>query len=90
MAPASGRVWLQGLWLQECGSASRVCLDIRAIIAKAGMRYSFGIVQLSGKLGEKWKYYKVSRKEPEAWGWEGVCFFVSPRVMMAEGETHGE
>jgi len=37
--------------------------------------HSFGIVQLSGKPGEKWKYCKVSRKEPEARGWESVCFF---------------
>jgi len=38
----------------------------------------FGIVQLSGKLGEKWKYWKVSVKELEAGGSRGVCFpFVS-------------
>ena len=32
-------------------------------IVNAGMRDSFGIVQLSGKLGEKRKYCKISRKE---------------------------
>jgi len=40
-----------------------VCLDVRESIANAGMRDSFGIMQLSGKPGEKWK---VSRKELEA------------------------
>ena len=58
--------------------ASGVCLDVRENIANAGMRDSFGIVQLSGKPGEKRKYYKVSRKGLEARREEGVCFpFVS-------------
>jgi len=58
------------------------CLDIRESIANAGMHDSFGIVQLSGKPGEKRKYRKVSRKELEAPRRESVCFpFVSPGVL---------
>jgi len=50
---------------------------------------SFGIVELSGKLGEKRKYSKVSVKELEAGGCSGVFVsFVSPGVLTAEGETH--
>jgi len=56
------RRWAFGLCVQES-------------IANAGMRDSFGIVQLPGKPGEKRKYYKISRKEPEARRWESVCFF---------------
>jgi len=43
-------------------------------IANAGMRYSFGIVQLSENPGERRKHCKASVKEQEAWGWESVCF----------------
>ena len=64
------------------------CLDVRESIANAGMRNSFRIVQLSGKPGEKRKYYKVNRKELEAWRREGVCF--SQGVMMKDGDTHME
>jgi len=40
------------------------------------MRYIFGIVQLSGKPGEKRKYCEVSVKEPEAQRQQrSVCFF---------------
>ena len=49
-------------------------LYVRESIANAGMRDSFGIVQLSGEPGEKRKYCRISRKELEARGWEGVCF----------------
>jgi len=49
----------------------------------------FGIVQLSGKLGEKRKYCKVSVKELEAGGCSGVFVsFISPGVLTVEGETH--
>jgi len=44
------------------------------IIANAGMCNSFGIVQLSEKQGEERKHCKASVKEPEARGWESVCF----------------
>ena len=47
------RLWAFGLYVRES-------------IANAGMRDSFGIVQLWGKPGEKRKYCKISRKEPEA------------------------
>ena len=50
------------LWLRVYGSAS----DVRESITNAGMRYSFGIVQLSGNPGEKREHCKVSRKELEA------------------------
>ena len=40
----------------------------------AGMRDSFGIVQLLGKPGGKRKHCKASVKELEARGWESVCF----------------
>jgi len=49
-------------------------LDVQESIANAGMRYSCGIVQLSGKPGEKQKHCKVSVKKagsPEA----GRCLF---------------
>jgi len=49
-------------------------LYVRESIANAEMRGSFGIVQLSGKPGEKGKYCKISRKELEAWRWQTVCF----------------
>jgi len=58
------------------GYMVRLCafgLYVRGSIANAGMRDSFGIVQLSGKPGEKRKYCKISRKELEARGWESVC-----------------
>ena len=47
------RLWGFGLYARES-------------IANAGIGDSFGIVQLSGKPGEKRKYYKISRKELEA------------------------
>jgi len=63
-------------------------LDVREI-ANAGMRDSFGIVQLSGKPGEERKHCKVSVKELEAEGCSEVFIsFVSQRVLTAEGETH--
>ena len=46
-------------------------------IANVGMRDSFGIAQLSGKPGEKRKYWKMSRKELEARRWESACFLFS-------------
>jgi len=53
------RTWV---CLRRLGLASGVCLDVREFIANAGMRNSFGIVQLSGKMGEKQKLCKVSWK----------------------------
>jgi len=55
------RLWAFGLYIRET-------------IANAGMCDSFGVVQLSGKPGEKRKYCKISRKEPKARRWESVCF----------------
>ena len=55
------RLWAFGLYVRES-------------IADAGMRYSFGIVQLSGKPGGNQKYRKTGRKELEARRWESVCF----------------
>jgi len=55
------RLWAFGLYVRES-------------IANAGMRDSFGIVQLSGKPGEKRKHCKISRTELEARRWESVCF----------------
>jgi len=49
-------------------------LYVRESIANGGVRDSFGIVQLSGKPGEKRKYCKISRTELEARRWECVCF----------------
>jgi len=64
LALASGiRFWL---WAVD--------LYVRESIANAGMRDSFGILQLSGKPEEKRKYCKISRKELEARSWESVCF----------------
>ena len=56
------------VWLWAFG------LYVRESIANAGMLNSFGIVQLEEKPGEKRKYCKISRKEPEARRWENVCF----------------
>jgi len=56
------------VWLWAFG------LYVRETIANAGIRHSFGIVQVSGKPGEKRKYCKISRKELEPRRWEGVCF----------------
>jgi len=58
------RLWAFGLYVRES-------------IANAGMRDSFGILQLSGKSEEKRKYCKISRKELEARRWESVCFLFS-------------
>ena len=72
------RLWVFGLYVRES-------------IANAGMRDSFGIVQLSGKPGEKRKYCKPSVRELEAQGSEIVCFsFCQPGVLTGEGETHME
>jgi len=49
-------------------------LHVRERIANAGMRDSFGIVQLSGKPAEKRKYCKICQKELEARRWESGCF----------------
>ena len=49
-------------------------LYVRESIANAGMRDSFGIAQLSGKLREKREYCKINRKELEARRWESDCF----------------
>ena len=55
------RLWAFGLYVRER-------------ITNEGMRDSFGIVQLSGKLGEKpgekWKHCKASVRELEARRWE--------------------
>jgi len=56
----------------------------------AGMSDSFGIVQLSGKPGGKRKHYKVSVKGLGARRQQHSVFFVSPRVLMMERETHME
>jgi len=67
------RAWV---WLRVYGSASGVCLDVGKSIANSGIRDGFGIVQPSGKSGEKRKHCKVSVKELEAGGSsESVCFF---------------
>jgi len=83
-----GFVFGESFWLRACVSASGMFVGS---IANAGMPDSFGIVQLSGKPGEKRKYCKVSRKEPEVRRRESVCFpVVSLGVLMGEGETHME
>ena len=47
------------------------------------MRDSFGIVQLSGMPGEKWKHSKASMRELEARRqWESLFPFVSQGVMI--------
>jgi len=67
------------------------CLDVWESIANAGIRDSFGIEQLSGKLGEKRKHCKVSVKTLEVGGCRSGVFvsFVSPGVVTAEGDSHG-
>jgi len=59
----------------EYGSASGVLFGRSGSIANAGMRDIFGIVELSGKQGEKRKYCKVRREELEAGGGVGKCLF---------------
>ena len=49
-------------------------LYVRESIANAGMRDSFGIVQLSGKPGEKQKHCKASVRGLEARRWEKCLF----------------
>jgi len=71
------RIWVFGLYVRES-------------IANAGIRDSFGIVQLSGKPGEKRKYCEISRKELEARRWEIVFPFSWPGVLTGEGGTHME
>jgi len=64
------------------------CLDVRESIVKAGMCDSFGIMELSGKQGEKREHCTVSVKELGAGGCSGVFIsFVSWGVLTAEGET---
>jgi len=58
------RLWAFGLYVRES-------------IANAGMRDSFGIVQLSGKPGGKRKHCKASVKKLEARRWETVCLSFS-------------
>ena len=79
------------LWLLVYGSAPGVCLGIRESIANAGMRNSFGVVQLSGKLGEKRKYCRVGQKELEDQRRESVCFpLVSLGVLIGgRRDSHG-
>jgi len=87
MAPASGIGLLSGmgfvsgdsLWLRACGSASGVFAES---IVKAGTRDSFGILQLSGRLGEKRKHCKVSVKRLDARMQEGDCFPFVSRVCL--------
>ena len=59
----------------------RFGLYVRESIANAGMRDSLGIVQLSGKPGEKpgekRKHCKASVRELKARRWESVCFSFS-------------
>jgi len=53
------------------------------------MRDSFGILQFSGKPGEKRKRRKASRNGLEARRWESVCFpLVSRGMLTEEGEAH--
>jgi len=52
----------------------RACLDVREKIANTGMQDSFGIVQPSGKPGEKRKHCKVSWKGLEAQQRKSVRF----------------
>jgi len=58
--------------------ASGIWLYVRESIVNAGIRDSFGILQLSGKPGEKpgekRKHYKASVRELEARRWESVRF----------------
>jgi len=63
------------LWLRVYGSASAVLFG-RENIVNAGMRDSFGIVQLSGKLGEKRKHHKASVKELEPGGRKVFVFLL--------------
>jgi len=60
------RLWAFGLYVRES-------------IANAGMRDNFGIVQLSGKPGEKRGYCKISRKELEARRSESIGFLLVSR-----------
>ena len=58
-------------------------LYVRESVANAGMRDSFGIMQLSGKPGEKpgekRKHFKASMRELEAWRqWDGLFSFCQP------------
>ena len=85
----------------EFGNALRIRVYVSASgvfvesISHAEMRDSFGIVRLSGKPGdklrEKRKHGKASVGESWKTGGSGiVCFpFVSPGVMMGEGDSHG-
>ena len=54
------------------------CLYVRESIANSGMRDCFGIMQISGKPGEKpgdkRKYCKARVRELEARRWDSVCF----------------
>jgi len=68
MRLGSGHGFVSGdsLWLRVYISASGVFLDFRESIAKAGMRDSFGIMQLLGMLRELRKYSEVRLKGLEA------------------------
>jgi len=61
------------VWLWPFG------LYVRESIANAGRRDSLGIVQLSGKPGEKRKYCKISRRDLEAGSQWDSLFFLSSR-----------
>jgi len=81
MAPASGMglclVTRFGfgytVWLWAFG------LYVRGSIANAGMRDSFGIIQLSGKPGEKRKHCKTSVRGLEAGGGKVFVFLLVSR-----------
>jgi len=50
------------------------CLDVRTSAVNEGMCDSFGVVQFSGKPGERRKHSKASVKGLEARRQESVCF----------------
>ena len=66
------RIWASdsGIWLQLWAFG----LYVRESIANAGMRGSFGIVQLSGKPGEEPKHCKARVRGLEARRWEKCLF----------------
>jgi len=78
------------LGLRVYFSAAGVCLDVRESIGNTGRSDIFGIVQLSGKPGEKLNYWKIGWKELEAQRREGICFFCQPRSQdEGRGDSHG-
>jgi len=56
----------------------RFGLCVRESISNAGMRDSLGIVQLSGKPGEKRKHCKISRRVEAGWQWDSLFSFCQP------------